>query len=455
MWPSWPILTLLAYPNPFINPLLHYTHHSKQGTAKAHGAPLGDEDLANTKKHYNFDPTKFFNIESDVAAHYKSVSAEVEAEKTRWDAMMLAYAKEEPALCAEYNRRFNGELPAGLLDLLPIYAAGSSDAASRKISEACINSIADKMPELMGGSADLTPSNLTSLKCSKDFQKNSPDGRYIRFGVREHGMAAICNGMFAHGGLRPYCATFLNFAGYALGSIRVSALSRFGVVYVMTHDSIGLGEDGPTHQPVEMIESLRSMPNCNVLRPCDINETNAAYQIALEQSGTPSVICLSRQGLPNLAGSEVAKAKMGGYILRDAASPDIVLVGTGSETGLCYKAADELKTAGINARVVSMMCMDVFDEQSEAYKKSVLGEGIPTLAVEAAAVGSWNKYSHVQICMRRFGASAKGGDLMKRFGFTLGNVVEKSKRIVEFYKSTACPSLFARPVFDDEVAGGH
>ena len=167
--------------------------------------------------------------------------------------MMLAYAKDEPALSTEYNRRFNGELPAGLLDLLPTFSEGAEDAASRKVSEACIDCIAEKMPELMGGSADLTPSNLTSLKCSKDFQKASPDGRYIRFGVREHGMAAICNGMFAYGGLRPYCATFLNFAGYALGSIRVSALSKFGVIYVMTHDSIGLGEDGPTHQPVEMI----------------------------------------------------------------------------------------------------------------------------------------------------------------------------------------------------------
>jgi len=197
------------------------------------------------------------------------------------------------------------------------------------------------------------------------------------------------------------------------------------------------------------------MPNCNVLRPCDINETNAAYQIALEQSGTPSIICLSRQGLPNLAGSDVAKAKKGGYTLVEVAAPDIVLVGTGSETSLCFKAAETLKAVGINARVVSMMCMDSFDTQTEDYKKIVLGEGIPVLAVEAAAVGSWNKYSHVQICMKRFGASAKGGDLMKRFGFTADNVVDKSKKIVEYYKNVACPDLFARPVFNDEIVGGH
>ena len=217
-------------------------------------------------------------------------------------------------------------------------------------------SIAENFPELMGGSADLTPSNLTSLKCSSDFQASTPAGRYIRFGVREHAMAGICNGMFAHGNIRPYCATFLNFAGYALGSIRCSALSKFGVLYVMTHDSIGLGEDGPTHQPIEMIESLRSMPNVNVLRPCDTNETNAAYQIALTQHETPSVICLSRQTLPNLAGTDPAKAQKGGYIVSGDDNTDLVLVGTGSETGLCAKAAEEVRCPH-SARTYSMFIL--------------------------------------------------------------------------------------------------
>ncbi|GMH88425.1 hypothetical protein TrVE_jg6944 [Triparma verrucosa] len=426
----------------------------KEGTHGVHGAPLGAEDLSHVKSKYGFNPEESFAVPSDVAAHYASVSKQVEADKSSWDAMFAKYQAAHPALHAEFVRRENRELPAGLLDLLPVFKAGDKDLASRKLSEACINSIAENFPELMGGSADLTPSNLTSLKCSSDFQASTPAGRYIRFGVREHAMAGICNGMFAHGNIRPYCATFLNFAGYALGSIRCSALSKFGVLYVMTHDSIGLGEDGPTHQPIEMIESLRSMPNVNVLRPCDTNETNAAYQIALTQHETPSVICLSRQTLPNLAGTDPAKAQKGGYIVSGGDNTDLVLVGTGSETGLCAKAAEELASAGIKARVVSMMCMDVFDAQSEDYKKSVLGEGLPVIAVEAAAVGSWNKYSHVQVCMKTFGASGKGGDLMSKFGFTLDNVVAKSKLVVDYYKSKgSAPDLFSRPVWDDVVSG--
>ena len=265
-------------------------------------------------------------------------------------------------------------------------------------------------------------------------------------------MSAICNGMFAYGGMRPYCATFLNFAGYALGAIRLSALSKFGVVYVMTHDSIGLGEDGPTHQPIEMIESLRSMPNCNVVRPCDEVETRAAYRIAVKGKETPTVICLSRQTLPYLDGSDVEKAMKGGYVIKDVDAgkePDVILVGTGSETGLCVQAADMLKGNGVNAKVVSMVCMDIFDSQTLSYKKSVLNDSVPVIAVEAASAGSWSKYSHVQFCMTTFGASAKGGDLMKKYGFTAEEVARKTKVVLDFYsgKKEMCAGLLDRPVF--------
>ena len=252
-----------------------------------------------------------FYLADSVKAHYKTVATAQETNKAKWDAMLVDYSKAHPAEYAQFTRQLNGELPEGLVDTLPTFAVGDATKATRQVSNACLNALAPSLPELVGGSADLTPSNLTDFG-SGDFQKATPAGRYIRYGVREHAMAGISNGLFAYGMLRPFCATFLNFAGYALGSIRLSALSRFGVIYVCTHDSIGQGEDGPTHQPIELLESLRSMPNINVLRPCDGNETSASYQIALERRETPSVLCLSRQGCPVVEGSSKEGALKGG-----------------------------------------------------------------------------------------------------------------------------------------------
>jgi len=248
--------------------------------------------------------------------------------------------------------------------------------------------------------------------------------------------------------LRPYCATFLNFAGYALGSIRVSALSKFGIIYIMTHDSIGLGEDGPTHQPVEMLESLRSMPNILVLRPGDCNEMHAAYRIALERHETPSVIVCSRQTVKFL-GSSPTKAALGGYVVSSPdTAPAVVLVGSGSETSLCADAAAALASEGVAASVVSMMSTELFLEQSEEHRRGCFPQGVPVVSVEAAAVHGWHRFSHVQIGMEGFGASGPGPELLEKFGFSVANVVEKAKATVAFYEKVGTvPDLMCRPVF--------
>lgn len=323
-----------------------------------------------------------------------------------------------------------------------------------------LNAIAGSCSELIGGSADLTPSNLTNLKCSGDFQGDTPAGRYIRYGVREHGMAAISNGIFAHGMLRPYCATFLNFIGYAMGAVRVSALSEFGIIYIMTHDSIGLGEDGPTHQPVELLTALRAMPNLYTIRPCDGNEVKGAYIVGMESRKTPTVISLSRQGAPTLEGSSADKVKLGGYVLQEIGSasssayPSLTIIGTGTEVELALRVAKAISTkSGCWVRVVSMPCTELFDVQSVEYQKSVLANGSPVLSVEAGGVSGWRgKYAHAAWGMNDcFGSSAPGGALFKHFGFTEANLLERAEQVVAFYMKdgkVAAPSLLDFPRFE-------
>lgn len=425
-----------------------------EGSASTHGAPLKPDDLSQAKKHWGL-PDKSFTVAEDVMSFYQERTKAVEGKFADWQKLYSEYKSANPEKAAELERRFNHELPSGIADALPnTDFANAQSKATRQHSQACIGNIAPIMPELIGGSADLTPSNLTALSCSKDFQKDTPEGRYLRFGVREHGMAAICNGLFAYGGMRPFCATFLNFAGYALGSIRVSALSKFGVIYVMTHDSIGLGEDGPTHQPVEMIESLRSMPNINVFRPADSNEMSMSYKVALECHETPSVICCSRGGLPALEFSSVEKAMMGAYTVLgeeiELSATDLILVGSGSEVGKCVEAVAKLAESGIKTRVVSMPCQELFLAQSVEYQKSVLPGNIPTLSVEASAEHGWHRFSHAQIGMTRFGMSAPGGQLFEKFGFSTENITSKGKDLVEFYKKVgSVPNLMCRPIFNN------
>ena len=432
-----------------------YGSPNKEGKASCHGAPLGASEIEAVKSRlYGMDPEKSFFIDEDVAAYYAQQAAEGEKARVAWEANFAKYIEAYPEKATELQRRFNHELVEGVFDELPTFVYGKDKSDStRKFSEACLNAVAPKLPELVGGSADLTESNCCAIKGATDFQKSSPEGRMIRFGVREHAMAAICNGMFAHGGMRPFCATFLQFAGYALGAMRCSALSKFGVVYIMTHDSIGLGEDGPTHQPVEMLESLRAMPNMNVVRAADLNEMAAAYQIALKSVNTPTVICCTRAPVSALEHSSRDKAMKGGYIIlpeEGDGAPDLVLLATGSEVWRCVDAAKVLQSEhSIRTRVVTMPCQEAFLEQSESYRRSVLPGNIPTLSVEASSEHGWHRWSHAQIGMTTFGMSGPLEELFVKFGFDAANVASKGKELVEFYKQLggAVPDLNARPSF--------
>lgn len=430
---------------------------SKEGHHSAHGAALGADDLAGAKKAWGLPPDESFYVPPEVQAFWDSCKGKGEQERFTWEKMFEGYAQKHPEKAAEVSRRFARKLPEGIVNKLPKFEIGKDkDQATRKFSQGCLEVLAPNMPELIGGSADLTPSNLTNYTDAKDFQKDSYDGRYIRFGVREHAMVAITNGIFAHGGLRPYCATFLVFFGYCAGSVRLAALSKFGIIFVMTHDSIGLGEDGPTHQPIETLESLRSMPNINVFRPADAHETSAAYQVALESTTTPTVICCSRSGLPAVPTSTQEKAVKGAYEAVECAKPDLVLIATGSEVGPTMEAADELTKQGIAARVVSMPCQEKFLEQSMEYQTSILPGDVPTLSVEAAAVHGWHRFSHAQVGMHTFGQSGKGSDLFAHYGFTKENIAAKGKELVEFYKKAgAVPNLNLRPTLSSSISNGH
>ena len=323
---------------------------SKEGTGGVHGAPLGKDDLAGVKSFYGFNADEFFHISPDIYKFYEACKVRGDQQAASWNDLFQSYEVRYPDLAQEYKRRLKRELPVMFDSLFPKYTESESKLlATRHRSEQILNALAGGMPEIVGGSADLTPSNLTNLSCSQDFQKETPHGRYIRYGVREHAMAAISNGIFAYGFYRPYCASFLQFIGYALGSVRVSALSGFGVIYIMTHDSIGLGEDGPTHQPIEMLSSLRSTPNLLTIRPADANETVGAYELAVKCVHTPTVLCLSRQNTPNVAGTSKDSVKLGAYVIADllpsgcsSLKPDLIIVSTGTEVSLALETAKVL-----------------------------------------------------------------------------------------------------------------
>ena len=419
---------------------------SKEGKASAHGAPLGTECLNEVKTKFGFTADESFVVPEKVKQYYSNHGKNGMLKQKEWTSMLESYSTTFPEKASEYKRRMSGALPADWKSSLPQYDPSMPNKATRQRSEEVLNACALQLSEIIGGSADLTPSNLTSLKCSSDFQKDTPNGRYIRFGVREHGMAAICNGMFAHGGVRPYCASFLNFIGYAMGSVRVSALSQFGVLYVMTHDSIGLGEDGPTHQPIEMLESLRSMPNLNVIRPADGNETVGAYVSAIESSETPSVLCFCRQGLPTLTGSSAESTLKGAYILQDVGTvegnPTIILAATGSEVYLAVQTAEKLVEKVNHVRVVSMPCWELFEKQSLEYKMEVFPTGVPVMSIEAGGVHGWSKYAHAAFGIdNKFGLSAPGGKLYEEYGFTVSNLSKKAEEVISYYDQKHVPSL--------------
>lgn len=362
-----------------------YGSPNKANTAGVHGAALGGDEVKLTREKlgWTFAP---FDVPQDALHHLRKAVERGADLESQWQATMVAYRGAYPQEAAELDRLIAGELPADWESSIPLYTPADKAFATRQTSEKALNGLAPAIPELIGGSADLTHSNLTLLKVSGDFQKGQYHNRNLRFGVREHGMGAICNGIALHGGLIPYCATFLVFVDYMRGAIRLSALSEAGVIYVMTHDSIGLGEDGPTHQPVETLASLRAIPNLLVFRPADGNETAGAYKVAIANRNRPTLLALSRQALPQLEGSTISNTEKGAYILSDSeGTPEVILLGTGSETHLCVQAAEKLRADGVRVRVVSIPCWELFDEQSADYQESVLPKAVTKrLAVEAA-----------------------------------------------------------------------
>ncbi|WP_413678710.1 transketolase [Prochlorococcus sp. MIT 0916] len=409
---------------------------NKSDTAGIHGAALGEEEAKLTRKEldWSYEP---FKIPQDVYDQYRQAIKRGSQLEADWNQTLEDYRKKYPAEASEFERMLRGELPQGWDKDLPTYTSEDKGLATRKHSQICLGALGPNVPELIGGSADLTHSNYTDIKGETgSFQYESPEKRYLHFGVREHAMAAILNGIAYHdSGLIPYGGTFLVFADYMRGSMRLSALSELGVIYILTHDSIGVGEDGPTHQPIETIPSLRAMPNMLVFRPGDGNETSGAYKVAIKNRKRPSSLCLSRQGMANQQNSSVEKVALGGYILEDCDSnPDLILIGTGTELDLCVQAAKKLTSEGKKVRVVSMPCVELFEEQSESYKEQVLPSNIrKRLVVEAAESFGWHKYIGLDgdsVTMNSFGASAPGGLCMEKFGFTIENVVEKSRSLL-------------------------
>ena len=407
-----------------------------EGSEKCHGAPLGADNLQKTKEKLGWDYLPY-ECPQEVFEHCAEAAKSGAAAEVHWKKMMIDYEFQYPELAAEYKAAMTGEKPD--FDAMDDLYDFDKPMATRQTSAKVLNKLAAKMPALTGGSADLAPSNLSAMKDTDeltygDFSPANFAGRNIHYGIREHAMAAIANGMQLHGGLQAYCATFFVFSDYCKPAMRLSALMKQPVTYIMTHDSIGVGEDGPTHQPVEQLIMLRSIPGMKVYRPADGKETAAAWVSAVS-GNEPTVLVLTRQALPQYENSG-KEALKGGYILEDCeGTPDVLLIGTGSEVELCVKAKAALAEQGVNARVVSMPCIEEFEKQTEAYKASVLPKDVKArVCVEAGSPYSWYKYAGdcgEIVAMTTFGASAPAGKLFPHFGFTTENVVEKALASIE------------------------
>ena len=419
--------------------VIGYGAPNKQGTASTHGAPLGDAEIAAARRQLGWDAAPF-DIPAGIAAAWDARERGT-AEENAWNAAFAAYDAEHPELAAEFARRMTGKLPRGWCRhadaAIAEIDAEAADMATRKASLRALNAFAPFLPEMAGGSADLTGSNLTKHDGSTPISRSDASGNYVWFGVREFGMTAICNGMGLHGGFIPYSGTFLTFSDYSRNALRMAALAGIRNIQVFTHDSIGLGEDGPTHQPVEHIASLRLMPNMSVWRPCDTVETAVAWRCALENDTGPTSLVLTRQGVPhqNRAAQQIADIARGGYVLKDCdGMPDILLIATGSEVSLAIEAAEALGGDGVRARVVSLPSTDVFDAQDADYRESVLPAAVTArVAVEAGVTDGWWRYVGPQgrvIGLDRFGESAPAGALLEHFGFTTDNVVAAVKELL-------------------------
>jgi len=414
-----------------------YGSPNKQDTAVAHGAPLGEEEVRRTKENLGWPPDETFYVPDEVYDHMRQALDRGADWTQEWDALFRAYAEAHPEKAAEYERWMNQALPEDWEEELPTFEAGQQ-MATRKASGLTLNDLAPKVGYLVGGSADLTGSNKTDVPGRSDFQADTPEGRYFRFGVREHAMAGLSNGMALHGGLQPYAGTFLIFSDYLRPSLRLSALMEQPVVYVFTHDSIGLGEDGPTHQPIEHLMALRAIPNLTLLRPADANEAAEAWAVAVQHTDGPTALALTRQTLPVFDRADLASAEgvpRGAYVLRACeGTPDVVLIGTGSEVQHALGAAEQLETDGIQAQVVSMPSWELFAEQPAAYRRKVLPPEVEArVSVEAGVTQGWERYvgpTGTAIGIDRFGASAPGEVNMQKFGFTAEHVAEEARQLL-------------------------
>jgi transketolase len=426
--------TVIGYPAPTL-----------MNTGKAHGAALGAEELAGVKRAVGFDPEQSFQVDDDVLRHTREVAERGRADREKWQLEFDAWAQANPARKALLDRLVARELPAGWADDLPIWEADGGTVATRKASAAVLAKLGEVLPELWGGSADLAESNNTTIKGADSFGPTEistaawtaqPYGRTLHFGIREHAMGSILNGIVLHGGTRPYGGTFLIFSDYMRPAVRLAALMRLPVVYVWTHDSIGLGEDGPTHQPVEQLASLRAIPGLSVVRPADANETAHAWKAVLEDTGGPAGLALTRQNVPTLEGTSAEGVARGGYVIAEATSgsPEVVLVGTGSEVQLAVEARRILEADGISTRVVSMPCVEWFDRQDRTYQDEVLPPAVRArVVVEAGIAQPWHRFAGDAgeiVSLEHFGASADFTTLFTEFGITTEAVVEAARRSV-------------------------
>ena len=418
-----------------INTLIGFGCPAKQGKASAHGEPLGEENVAALKENIGWPCSGDFEVPKEVYDHYNELSEKLAQEEENWNKLFDEYCEKYPEMKQKWDNYYNGYNLSELFNSDEYWAKAEKPEATRNTSGILLNLIKQHMPNLVGGSADLAPSNKTNMKDAGDFSRDNYAGSNFHFGVREQAMTAIVNGIALHGGLRPFAATFFVFSDYTKPMARLTSIMKLPVIFVFTHDSIGVGEDGPTHEPVEQLAAFRSMPNFTVFRPCDRVETAAAWEYAIESESVPTGLVLTRQNLPQLKGSS-KEALKGGYIIDDSnkAEPDAIIIASGSEVSLAIEAKKQLAGEGADVRVVSMPSMDVFEEQTEDYRNSVLPPSCrKRVAVEALSDFGWYRYVGLDgkvVSMKGFGASGPAEQLFEKFGFTPENVAEAVRSIL-------------------------
>ncbi len=429
-----------------VHTTIGYGSPAKQGTSEAHGSPLGAKELGVTKTALGFDPSKFFEVPPDAAAHLGTARERGGSAHRAWKQRFDVWAKAFPELAEEWRRTQARELPADFARDLPTWEAGAQ-VATRDAGGKAENALAARLPELMGGDADLSGSTKTSIEKGGSFHSTAGVGRNVHFGVREHAMGSIANGILYHGGLRPFVSTFFVFSDYMRPPVRLAALTHLPLITVWTHDSVAVGEDGPTHQPVEHLASLRAMPGLTILRPCDANETAHAWRVALESTKRPTCLILSRQKLPVLPGTRGLAAvgvARGAYVLADAVegAPQVILIGTGSEVQLCVAARELLLREGLRARVVSMPSWELFQAQDATYRESVLPHHVKSrVSVEAGSTFGWERHvgdQGVALGIDRFGASAPGELVLERLGFTAERVAAAAREVFAAIHGSCC-----------------